>query len=85
MTDMSLFSAPQAALLAQCHRRSALADAADTVRDVLNTNGAFTAGPAHMAGSPHAPAAEFTVIHKGTRYRIVMNHAMAEINAPTNE
>lgn len=85
MTDMSMFSAPQATLLARCHRRSALTDAAEAVRDALNACRAFTAGPADLSDASDEPAAAFTIVHDGARYRITLERTTAETRSPATE
>lgn len=85
MTDMSIFSAPQAALLAQCHRRTVLTGATEAVRDALNADRAFTAGPAQLSGAPNAPAAAFILVHEGARYRITLEQTTVETRQPAIE
>jgi len=69
---ISLFSPHHATLLARCHRRSALVDATEALRDALNATRPFAADPARLLDTPHNAATEFVLTHNGARYRLTM-------------
>ncbi len=77
---ISLFTPRHTAVLARCHRRSALIDATEALRDALNTATPLAAGPARLLDAPSAATTELALTHNGARYRLTLRPEDGDTN-----
>ena len=69
---ISLFGPAHAAVLTRCHRRSALVDTTEALRDALNATARFSADPARLLDTSDGSTTALTLTHNGARYRVTL-------------